>query len=232
MSSSPSEASDVNVGPALLPRAAAGFGTSIVAGAALGAAAWLSDQLGYPLGLLIPANAIGAWLALAFVLGGSARTLPTGALRGLIGLLAAVVAYYVLTAAFGQGYRAIGASHAATVWGAVAIIAGPVLGGSGAVWRHSTGWPRAIGVAVLAAALVGEGVVFGGPRLLHPDQLVYDPGAFLFVAEVAIGVLLPFVLLRPGERLRGYAATGFFAVVAALAIGPVTTLVRTIADTF
>ena len=232
MSSSPSEASDLAVGPSLLPRAVAGFGTSIVGGAALGVAAWVSDQLGYPLGLLIPANAIGAWLAVAFVLGGSARTLPTGALRGLIGLLSAVVAYYLLIAVFGQGYRALGASHAAAVWGAVAVIAGPILGGSGAVWRHGVGWPRALGVAVLAAALVGEGIVFGGPRLLHVDQLVYDPGAFLFLGEILIGALLPFVLLRPDERLRGYLATAALAVVAVLAIGPVTDVVRRIADTF
>jgi hypothetical protein len=232
MSSSPSAASDPHLAPSLPTRAVAGFGTSILGGAALGVAAWSSDQLGYPLGLLIPANTIGVWLAVAFVLGGSARTLPTGALRGLIGLVSAVVAYYLLIAILGEGVRAIGASHAATVWGAVALIAGPVMGGAGAVWRHGTGWPRAIGVAVLAAALVGEGVVFGGSRLVRVDQLAIDPGALLYLAETVIGLALPFVLLRRGERLRGYIATGALAVVAALAIGPVTTLVRGIADTF
>lgn len=232
MSSSPSRVPDIAARPTLLTRAVGGFGTSILGGAGLGAAAWLSDQLGYPLGILIPANTIGVWLAVAFVLGGSARTVPTGALRGLIGLLSAVVAYYVLIAAFGEGFRAIGASHAATVWGGVALIAGPVMGGAGAIWRYGTGWPRAIGVAVLAAALVGEGVVFGAPRLVHVDQLGHDPGAFLYLAEIAIGLALPFVLLRRGERLRGYVATGALAVVAAAAIGPVTTLVRGIADRF
>jgi hypothetical protein len=215
-----------------VPRAVAGFGTSVVGGAALGGAAWFSDQLAWPFSLIIPANAIGVWLAVAFVLGGSARTIATGALRGLVGLLTAVAVYYLLIAAFGQGVRAIGASHAATVWGLVALIAGPILGGSGAVWRHGTGWPRALGVAVLAAALVGEGVVFGGPRLLHVDQLGADPGAFLFLAEIVIGLALPYALLRPGERLRGYLATAGLAVVAALAIGPVTTLIRGIADRF
>ncbi len=215
-----------------MPRAVAGFGTSIVSGIVLGGAAWLSDQLDWPYSLLIPANAIGVWLAVAFVLGGSARTIVTGALRGLIGLLAAVAAYYLLIAVFGTGVRSIGAPHAATVWGLVALIAGPVLGGSGAVWRHGTGWPRALGVAVLAAALVGEGVVFGGPRLIHVDQLGQDPGAFLYLVEIVIGLALPFVLLRRGERLRGYLATAGLAVIAGLAIGPVTTLVRGIADRF
>jgi hypothetical protein len=229
MSSSPSRAPDIAAPPSLLTRAVGGFGASILGGATLGAAAWISDQLGYPLGLLIPANAIGVWLAVAFVLGGSARTVPTGALRGLIGLLSAVVAYYLLIAALGEGVRAIGASHAATVWGGA--LAGRS-GGAGAIWRHGSGWPRAIGVAVLAAALVGEGIVFGGPRLVRVDQLVNDPGAFLYLAEIVIGLALPFLLLRRGERLRGYVATAALTIVAGLAIGPVTTLVRGIADRF
>jgi len=168
----------------------------------------------------------------AFSLGASARTLPTGALRGVIGLLSAVAAYYVLIAIFGQGVRAIGASHAATIWGAVALIAGPIMGGAGALWRHGVGWPRAIGVAVLASALFAEGFVFGVSRLVHVDRLVYDPGAFLFAAEMVLALILPWILLRRGERLRGYVATAVLAVAAALAIGPVTTIVRDLADRF
>lgn len=232
MPSSPSPAPDLSIAPPLAVRAVGGFGTSILAGAALGAAAWYSDGLGYPLGLLIPANAIGVWLGVAFVLGASARTLPTGALRGVIALLSAVAVYYILIAIFGQGYRAIGASHAATIWGAVALLAGPIMGGAGAVWRHGTGWPRALGVAVLASALFAEGFVFGGPRLVHLDQLVYDPGAFLFLAEMIMALILPWIMLGRGERLRGYLATAVLTIIAALAIGPVTTIVRGLADRF
>lgn len=232
MPSSPSPAPDIGIAPPLAVRAAGGFGTSILGGAALGAAAWYSDGLGYPLGLLIPANAIGVWLGVAFILGASARTLPTGALRGVIGLLSAVAVYYVLIAIFGQGYRAIGASHAATIWGAVALMAGPIMGGAGAVWRHGAGWPRALGVAVLTSALVAEGFVFGAPRLVHVDQLAYDPGAFLFAAEMILAAVLPWILLRRGERLRGYVATAVLAVIAASAIGPVTTIIRVLADRF
>ena len=232
MSSSPSPAPEVAVPPTLAVRAVGGFGASIGGGALLGAAAWFADQLGWPLELLVPANLIGVWLAVAFLLGGSARTIPTGALRGLIGLLSAVVAYYLLIAVLGEGIRVTGASHAATIWGVVALVAGPVLGGAGAVWRHGTGWPRAIGVAVLAAALVGEAVVFGGSRIVRVDRLVDDPGALLFAAEGLIGLALPFVLLSAGERLRGYVATVVLAIAAAIAIGPVTTLVRGLADRF
>ena len=231
MSSSPSPAPDVAIRPPLVERAVGGFGWSIGGGAALGVAAWLSDQLAWPYSLLLPANAIGAWLAVAFVLGGSARTIPTGALRGLIGLLSAVASYYLLFAVLGEGFRAQGATHAATIWGVVALVAGPVMGGAGALWRYGTGWPRAIGVAILAAALIGEGVVFGGGRFARLDPAI-DPGAFLYGAEIVIGLALPFVLLRSGERIRGYLATLALAVVAAIAIGPVTTIIRGIADTF
>ena len=233
MSSSPSPAPDVTtIRPPLVSRAVGGFGWSIGGGAALGAAAWLSDELGYPLGLLLPANAIGVWLGVAFALGGSARTIPTGALRGLIGLLSAVAAYYLLFATLGEGFRVIAAPHAATIWGVVAFAAGPVMGGAGAVWRYGNGWPRAIGVALLAAALLAEAVVFGGPRLTRVDQVANDPAALLYLAEFVIALVLPFALLHRGERLRGYVSTAALGVVAAIAIGPVLTAIRGLADRF
>ena len=175
---------------------------------------------------------IGVWLAIAFALGASARTIPTGAIRGLIGLLAAVAVYYLLFAILGAGYRAIGAGHAATVWGLVALLSGPVMGGAGAVWRHASGRPRATAVAVLAAALIAEGAVFGVSRLVHLDQVGADPGALLYGAEILIGALLPTILLRPGERGSGYAVTAGFAILGAVAIGPVTAILRSIADQF
>jgi len=47
-----------------------------------------------------------------------------------------------------------------------------------------------------------------------------------------LGLLLPWFLLQRDERIRGYAALAGFAVVAALAIGPVTGIVRSLADRF
>lgn len=213
-------------------RAVSGFGTSILFGAALGGAAWFADQLQYPYSVLLPANAIGAWLGLAFALGASARSVPTGALRGLIGLLSAVADYYLLVATLGDGIRVIGAGHAATIWGVVALIAGPVMGGAGALWRHGTGWPRAVAVALLAASLVAEGVAFGAQRISAPIELTTNPGALLLAAEAALGVALSALLLRRGERLRGYLATAALAIIAALTIGSVTMALRGLADRF
>ena len=237
MSSSPPQAPDLAIAPSLGSRALGGFGASILGGAALGAAAWTADQLGQPWTALIPVNAIGAWLGVAFVLGASARTIPTGALRGLIGLLSAVVAYYLLTGLLGDGFRAIGASHAATIWGAVALLAGPALGLAGATWRHGHGRPRAIAVALLGAAHVAEGLAFGAARLVNLDRfnlerLASDPGALILAAEAALGIALPWLLLRPGERRAGYVSLAILAVVAAVAIGPLTELLRAVADRF
>ena len=98
-----------------------------------------ADQLAWPLQLLVPTNAVGAWLAVAFVAGATGRTVPFGALRGLVALLAAVAAYYLLIRLSGEGIRSVGAAHAATIWGVVAMIVGPALGAAGATWRRGRG---------------------------------------------------------------------------------------------
>ncbi len=209
----------------LVRRAASGFGTGIGLGIVLGVLAWVADELGYPWDALIPANAIGAWVGLAFLLGTSARTVPTGALRGVIGLLSAVAAYYVLNFVLGVGFRAIGAGHAATIWGAVALAAGPVFGAAGGTWRHRRGAPRSFAVAILAAILVAEGLAFGAFARA-------DIGGAVLALEVVLGALLPIVLLGPGERLRGVVATAVLGLGGAAAIGPVTAMIRAIADRF
>ncbi len=51
-------------------------------------------------------------------------------------------------------------------------------------------------------------------------------------AEVLLGAALPWLLLRPGERRAGYVATAVLGVIAVLAIGPLTSVLRSLADTF
>jgi len=232
MSSSPSPAPEVALSPSLGSRALGGFGASILGGAVLGIAAWWTDQLGFPWTAFIPANAIGAWLGVAFLLGSTARTIPTGALRGLIGIVSAIAAYYLLNRLFGEGYRASGASHAATVWGAAALIAGPVMGFAGATWRHGRGWPRGVAVAMLGAALIAEGIVFGAERLRYLDEIGTDPGAVVGAIEALLGLALPAFLLRRGERLAGYVALAMFTLVAVVALGPLVSVLRALADRF
>ena len=47
-----------------------------------------------------------------------------------------------------------------------------------------------------------------------------------------IGLVVPFALLRPGERLIGYVATGLLALAIGVAIEPIFVLVRSVADRF
>jgi hypothetical protein len=87
-------------------------------------------------------------------------------------------------------------------------------------------------VAGLSAALIAEGLVFGAQRLVHIGQLAQDPGAIVLAVEVGLGLALPWLLLRRGERRAGYAAVFVLAVVAAVAIGPLTSMLRGLADRF
>ena len=59
-----------------------------------------------------------------------------------------------------------------------------------------------------------------------------DIGGILLLVEVAIGLVVPFALLRPAERLIGYVATGLLALAIGLAIEPIFVLVRSVADRF
>jgi hypothetical protein len=80
--------------------------------------------------------------------------------------------------------------------------------------------------------LVAEGMAFGGSRLLSWDDVADDPAAILLAVEAVIGLILPAILLRRGERLRGYASLVAISAVALVAIGPVVGMVRALADQF
>ena len=78
VSSTPSTApsTEAEAAPSLLRRAGTAIPVALLAGAILGALAWLSDDLGYPTGLLIPANLVGVWGLVAFGAGAGARIRP------------------------------------------------------------------------------------------------------------------------------------------------------------
>jgi hypothetical protein len=213
--------------PSLLRRAWTAVPVALLVGALLGGLAWFSDDLGNPLGLLIPANLVGIWALVAFAAGAGARTVIGGAGRGLFALLAAVGVYYLVYGTLGEGWRAAGALRAATIWGTVALIAGPPLGFSGSVWRHRSGLARSLAISVPAGVLIAEGVLF-------QVQTLGDVAArALLLVEVALGLLLPLVLVR-GARWRAIALGGALVVAGAAAAGLYVVLpaLRAAADTF
>jgi hypothetical protein len=213
--------------PSIARRAWTAIPVALLAGSILGALAWFSDDLGYPLALLIPANLVGVWGLVAFGAGAGARTVLGGAGRGLFALLAAVAVYYLAYGLLGDGWRAAGAFRAATIWGSVAIVAGPPLGLAGSAWRHRTGWPRSFGVAVPSGLLLAEG-------LLLQAQVPNDPPArALLTVEALMGLALPLLLVR-GARWRAiaYAGTAIVAGIGMVGLLIVLPALRTAADTF
>ena len=140
---------------------------ALLAGAILGALAWLSDDLGYPTGLLIPANLVGVWGLVAFGAGAGARTVLGGAGRGLFALLAAVAVYYLAYGLLGEGWRVAGAGRAATIWGSVALLAGPTLGLALPLFlvRGMRARSIAVGAAILVAVATLVGLLVVLPAL-------------------------------------------------------------------
>jgi hypothetical protein len=229
VSSAPSTAPASHPAPAesFLRRAGTAIPLALLAGALLGGLAWFSDDLGYPLGLLIPANLVGVWALVAFGAGAGARTVVGGAGRGLFALVAAVAVYYLAYGLLGEGWRALGAARAATVWGLVAIVTGPPLGLSGSVWRHRTGWARSLAIGVPAGVLIAEGILF---QAQAPNDVA---ARTLHAVEALVGLGLPLVAVS-GARWRVIAICAAMSVAAVAIVGLLVLLpaLRTAADTF
>ena len=229
VSSAPSTAPASHPAPAgsVLRRAGTAIPLALLAGALLGGLAWFSDDLGHPMGLLIPANLVGVWGLVAFGAGAGARTVLGGAGRGLFALVAAVAVYYLAYGLLGEGWRSLGAARAATVWGLVAILTGPPLGLSGSVWRHRTGWARSLAIGVPAGVLIAEGILFQA-------QVPNDVAArTLLTVEALVGLGLPLVAVS-GARWRAIAICAAMTVAAVAIVGLLVVLpaLRTAADTF
>jgi hypothetical protein len=229
VSSAPSTAPAPHPAPAesLLRRAVTAIPAALLAGALLGGLAWLSDDLGQPQGLLIPANLVGVWALVAFGAGAGARTVAGGAGRGLFALVAAVAVYYLAYGLLGEGWRALGAARAATIWGLVAIVTGPPLGLAGSVWRHRTGWARSIAIGIPAGILIAEGI-------LSQAQAGDDVAArILYAVEALVGFTLPLIAVS-GARWRAIAlcAATLVAAVALAGLLLVLPALRAAADTF
>jgi hypothetical protein len=228
--SAPSAAPSSRPAPApasLARRAGTAIPVALLAGGVLGGLAWFSDDLGYPAGLLIPANLVGVWALVAFGAGAGARTVLGGTGRGLFALLAAVGVYYLAYGLLGEGWRAVGAGRAALVWGSVAVLAGPPLGLAGSVWRHHRGPARSLAVALPAGILLAEGLLFQA-------QVANDQAArALFTIEALVGVALPVVAVRgTPARLLALAAAVVVAAAGVLALLVVLPALRAAADTF
>lgn len=193
---------------------------AVAAGVALGTFSVLSDYfLHNP--WAIAGNIAGTWVIVAFAVGafamkGAARE---GALGGVVALLSATLAYYAGTAI---GWDAVNVARllpGVLTWGAVTLIAGPVAGGAGAVWRRHSfrgrqqWWLPAVAIGILVAPLAAEGLYLA-------LQFAGEPGAIAGFVELIIGLVLPVWLLRSWQEWRiAYSVMSTLGLVGLVALG-------------
>ena len=201
---------------------------ALVAGLALGLFSGLGDWVPADTVLHVVvalANAAGPWLVTAFVVGALAGAPLAGAITASAALVAALAVYYLTIYAI--GYTVADLTRSAGVWLAVAVVVGPLLGAAGGAWaRPRRPFDRIGAVALLAGALAAEAILrliqvqaWTGLDLARTDVQVG-------LIELAAAVVLPAVLLAPGERLRGYLGTAIVTVGAAFLIAGALAVIR------
>jgi hypothetical protein len=137
-------------------------------------------------------NSAGGWTAFTFLLIWLSRARPL--LAGILG----IVAFEALTEAYGlvTGWRGYAATPPfGSIWSLVGLLAGPVLGVAASFVRYASPLWRVLGVAVLAAVLVGEGV-HGLVALLDTTSPLYwwvevVAGVGFLVAALIVNRLRP-----------------------------------------
>lgn len=150
------------------------------------------------------ANAISPWLLVAFLLGSTMPDDRWAAAAGIGALLLALVGYYAMTELrYGIG----GSTSSLIVWGAAAVVGGPVFGIAGHRWRGPSPRERAGAIGLMAAVAIAEGAYI--TLVLERPSI----GAGFVIA----GLVVPLILGRDRhDRLGGYVA-----IVPALALGAI-----------
>jgi Family of unknown function (DUF6518) len=100
-------------------------------------------------------NSGAIWVIITFVMGRYASTRTIAIVAGTLALFGEFLGYYVtvwlITPYMSPLWRIL-------AWCAVAVIAGPLLAWGGYVSSHSSGRLRRVGLAMLGAIFIGEGV--------------------------------------------------------------------------
>lgn len=192
------------------PRQVPGPTIAIAGGVVLGVASRIADRLPEPLASF--GNLGWPWLAVAFAVGAAGSRPWLGGLYGGGALLIAVVSYYgtMFFSDYGLGVVDIGTMGLPSfvaVWLGLSVVGGPLFGGAGAVWAGAVHPWRSASVALLAGAIVGESLA-----LLLIGASFSVVGAL--VPGLAIGSLLPMVLLpKRGRRIAYLLVVGIALIV-------------------
>jgi hypothetical protein len=174
---------------------------SVVVGVGLGAFSLLADGIvgGRLVGIL--GNIASPWGLAAFFVGRLATQPKRGAVAGALTLVVGVAVYYL-----GGALRGYTVGEVDVVWTAIALVAGPVMGWSGAAIASQPERPPILAVAAPSAMLVAEAIFLAIDRKVWHYDLraetyrLIDLG--VMVALVVGGVVLPVVFERDRRRRR------------------------------
>lgn len=194
----------------------------LLAGVGLGLFAWQADRVETtsPLNDLIRGlgNIPSPWLALAFVTGAVIGSRLWGTLSAATVLCLAVAAYYFAITVSGDR-EGIPLRGAMTGWLAVALLAGPVFGLAGAVWRRGPSGLRPFAVGLMSGALIGEVAFFGADGLRYGFWELGDTRTIFATADLLVALSLPLLLLSGlADRLKAYLTAGLMGGVALIAM--------------
>jgi hypothetical protein len=174
---------------------------SVVVGVGLGGFSLLADGIvgGRLVGIL--GNIASPWGLAAFFVGRLTTSHRQGAVLGALTLLVGVVVYYL-----GGALRGYTVGEVDLVWTAIAVVAGPVMGWSGAAISSQPERPPILAVAAPSAMLVAEAIFLAiDRRVWHYDlraetYRLIDLG--VMVALVLGALVLPVVFEKDRRRRR------------------------------
>lgn len=172
------------------------LGAAVTIGVLWGAAtSGLQTVLPWPLAGL--ANAVGPWVAPAFLVGAWSRGPRTAVLAGVLVCFGEVAGYYATSALRGFGVN----PATVLVWAATSVLGGPVLAVAGWCWRRARSLRAAtLGAALLGGVFLAEGVVSYGVFLRYWGDAV----VFCVLGAVLVVVLGATASARAvGVRGRG-----------------------------
>ena len=149
------------------------------------------------------ANSGAMWVIIAFVMGRYAPSLFTAILAGTLALFGELAGFYAIAWRLHLVTTPLWVVFA---WGAVAVIAGPILATGGYVARTQNGFTRLLGMSTLGATFTGEGLFL---------LLIVDPAPKKIVALwLAIAAIITAALTwRERKRIQVWVMTACLGVV-------------------
>lgn len=182
---------------------------AVVVGCLLGTFSILADGIigGRLFGIL--GNIASPWGLAAFLVGRRTTSSKLGATAGALTLVVGVTTYYL-----GTAFRGYVLADADLVWTAVALVAGPVMGVSGAVTTSRPALPPVAAVALPSAMLVAEGIFLAVDRRVWRSNLGAEPYRLIDLGVMVALFLGGLALAAWLERDRRRRMAVFLAVAA------------------